>query len=925
MEAGQHWANYFSSESLNESELQRAVRQYSAAEKAFLQAEMPRYAEHALYKKSEAFHFLGLYEKQANTLEALLTIRELQHKLRTQAHIDLASHALYESRSFPEARIHIQHALSDPTIFDRPLQYADALETSVAIDIEEANFYPAIEGFKKTYDIYLTQAAKKDAINTALNLGYFYFRVGKVLKASLEYNSAKLLAESIQDNYSITNSNIKLATIYRNLGDFDKALNYLDSALETSPNFPHSYLDAWAKLEKAKVLKATLQYHYAMDWFTQSQKAFLKINVLADARQIDTLLASMYLDMKKLKEAEKLLVGYLEYSKTAQTPLQVAEAEAQLANMYARQKKVKEAAILQTKALKYFQNTSDPFAKANIQLDLAASLAALGELDKAQSYYHDARDSYKSIEATPNSIFRIYQFSKNLSTYSSGQALKIVDKALMDALSTYKKIVREDLSTGFLATIQDLVSLKLQLDENMSVQSRIVLAERVKAKTLKRHIMSHSSSESNERTQEIRLREINVQISQHLAALQNIDSAGQEAIIKQLRTFSEERYKIEQKLYFKSEVDRQIFEFGEIELQAFQNKLTEKQIVLFVNTGEKSTLLWYVTKNDIKQYRTAGRYYLEKSVSDFLSDLKNAKPESAILTLSQDLVANIFPDPTILEGKQELIVIPDGPLANLPFSTLINPLNQKPFIDSIDISFHHSLALLSYQIDLPRQTDLHDETLIIAAPEMLTEPVESDTFVGYQAANLPFSRAEAMSIKNTPGHTAQTLIGERASKHQLLRQNLAEFNVIHFATHAIANSDLPDLGGLILSNGHDSDNLLLAPDIKLLNLKARLVVLSGCETTVGQTIAGEGMLGLSRAFMQAGARNVLGSLWRVQDDATAKLMGFFYHYLLVEKLSPQMSLTNAQRKIREYKRKDGRRPWRAPYYWAGFVIHGTSL
>lgn len=129
----------------------------------------------------------------------------------------------------------------------------------------------------------------------------------------------------------------------------------------------------------------------------------------------------------------------------------------------------------------------------------------------------------------------------------------------------------------------------------------------------------------------------------------------------------------------------------------------------------------------------------------------------------------------------------------------------------------------------------------------------------------------------------------------------------------------------MLSNTSDQDNLLLTPEIKKMDINAHLVVLSGCETTDGNVIAGEGMLGLSRAFFESGAQNVIGSLWKVQDNATAMLMSQFYRYLLKHELPMAAALRQAQRDVRNYRRKDGHRPWKAPFYWAGFVLHGAGI
>jgi CHAT domain-containing protein len=143
---------------------------------------------------------------------------------------------------------------------------------------------------------------------------------------------------------------------------------------------------------------------------------------------------------------------------------------------------------------------------------------------------------------------------------------------------------------------------------------------------------------------------------------------------------------------------------------------------------------------------------------------------------------------------------------------------------------------------------------------------------------------------------------------------------VHFATHGLLNNRHPDLSGLVFSlvddRGRPREGFLPAYEVYNLRMNADLVVLSACQTALGEDIRGEGLVGLSRAFMYAGTPRVVASLWRVPDRATAALMERFYKGLLVERRSPADALRAAQAAVRANRR------WRAPYYWAGFVLIG---
>src|SRR6185436_16596953 len=121
---------------------------------------------------------------------------------------------------------------------------------------------------------------------------------------------------------------------------------------------------------------------------------------------------------------------------------------------------------------------------------------------------------------------------------------------------------------------------------------------------------------------------------------------------------------------------------------------------------------------------------------------------------------------------------------------------------------------------------------------------------------------------------------------------------------------------LVDERGRDQDGFLRLHDIYNLHLPAELVVLSACQTGLGREIRGEGVVGLARGFMYAGAARVVASLWQVDDVATAELMRGFYRGILRDGARPAAALRVAQVEMWR------KRAWRSPYYWAGFVLQG---
>jgi CHAT domain-containing protein/tetratricopeptide (TPR) repeat protein len=192
---------------------------------------------------------------------------------------------------------------------------------------------------------------------------------------------------------------------------------------------------------------------------------------------------------------------------------------------------------------------------------------------------------------------------------------------------------------------------------------------------------------------------------------------------------------------------------------------------------------------------------------------------------------------------------------------------------------------------------------------------------GLSIPRLLSSRQEAEAIMAVaPAGAAMRATDFRASRATATSPELGQYRIVHFATHGLLDSEHPELSGLVLSlldeQGKPQDGFLRLHDIYNLNLPADLVVLSACNTGLGKEIRGEGLVGIVRGFMYAGAARVVASLWKVDDEATAELMKRFYQQMLQEGKTPAAALRAAQVEMWQQKR------WHSPYYWAAFVLQG---
>lgn len=191
----------------------------------------------------------------------------------------------------------------------------------------------------------------------------------------------------------------------------------------------------------------------------------------------------------------------------------------------------------------------------------------------------------------------------------------------------------------------------------------------------------------------------------------------------------------------------------------------------------------------------------------------------------------------------------------------------------------------------------------------------------FRIPRLPGTRNEATDIlKLLPQPETFVALDFNANRDTVVKEDLSQYRIIHFATHGFADSVNPALSGIVLSmfdkDGKPQDGFLRAHEIFNLKIPAELVVLSACQTGLGKEVKGEGLVGLTRGLMYAGAARVVVSLWSVSDQGTSELMVKFYRKMLKERQRPSAALRAAQVEMWQ----EGK--YRDPFFWAPFVIQG---
>jgi len=413
-------------------------------------------------------------------------------------------------------------------------------------------------------------------------------------------------------------------------------------------------------------------------------------------------------------------------------------------------------------------------------------------------------------------------------------------------------------------------------------------------------------------------------------------------------------------------------------VREIQQKLLDASTVLLeYSLGEERSYLWAVTRDSLRSFTLPRREEIESKArrlyelitarNQFRPNESNQKKQTRIANADAESrevaveLSRILLGRAVMQlGNRRLIIVADGALQYVPFAALpkFGSAASQPLIvhnEVVSLPSASTLAVLRREMagrpaasktiavladPVFEAEDERVKTVAVSAGKKddkkteaaTTDPsrillVKSATDTGaadaeFRIPRLPNTRREAETIMSLASSgSSKSAFDFSANRAAATSDELQPYRIVHFATHGFLNSLNPELSGLVLSlvdeKGAPQNGLLLAPEVYNLKLPSTdLVVLSACQTGLGKEIRGEGVVGLTRGFMYAGAPRVVVSLWNVSDRATADLMKSFYQGMLSRRMRPAAALRAAQ--IELWKQKQ----WQAPYYWAAFGLQG---
>jgi CHAT domain-containing protein len=368
---------------------------------------------------------------------------------------------------------------------------------------------------------------------------------------------------------------------------------------------------------------------------------------------------------------------------------------------------------------------------------------------------------------------------------------------------------------------------------------------------------------------------------------------------------------------------------GVVTLLEVQRALPRGTALLEYALGDTCSLLWVVDREGFDVFMLPNRSGLRVDVERFRDAIQKPGAGDAVL---RETAASLYdqlvrPAERRLARVAQLVIVPDGFLFEVPFEALLTekPSSEAGWRDlpylarSFETVYSPSASIFSKMSKTRKKAKYGVELLAFGDPDFSHFTRGPAVGIG----GLPYSRSEVERIGSFLGDAKKRIfLGADASELHLkasVRSGRPP-RILHFATHGLVDRAEPEASSVVLApdTSAGEDGYLHALEILTLPLEAGLVVLSACESAQGQVGRGEGVVGLSRAFIASGSQGVVASLWAVSDESTSELMATFYAEMLGRKRPACEALKTARLSLIE-------NPERAhPFYWSPFVVIGTG-
>jgi CHAT domain-containing protein/Flp pilus assembly protein TadD len=806
-------------------------------------------------------------------------------------------------------------------------------------------FAQAVERLKQALPLMQAAQNKGGEAKLLVSLGSVHQNLGRFQQALDYYEQALKVFRELGDKGSEGVTLNNAGTLYRFLGDPGHALETYQQALPLLRSAGDKRVEAIA-LDNLGVLDRSTDPRKALEEFNQ---ALALRRSIGDKRGEGVTLDNLGVAHRLAGDAKTAIQFHTEALRLLQAVEDVHRSALALDNLGVAERELGNLTQAETRhrqALQMLQSVGDRLAEAAVWKNIAWVEREQGRLTEARVAVEHAIALSEFLRANVHSqetrasflatVAEYYEFDTDLlmrmheaepRSGHDAEALTISEqgraRSLLELLNEAGGDLRQGVSA---ASIERERMLKNQLISKLDNLTRIL---NTKASTEQKNL---AKKEINDLTEEYRQAQAEIRRSSpHYATLTQPQPLSAQEIQRQT--------------------------------------VDEQTLLLEYALGEKRSYLWVVSPSSIRSYALPPREQIEtaaKKVYDLLTARQSnqlqivKQAEKDYPALASDLSRMLLGPAAGQLSDKRLVIVASGALGYLPFAALPEPGDESaapaPLLvkhEIIALPSASSLAVIRRELagrarapetaavfadpvfssDDPRIAAIAGSRKSVEAHPQSVNSVhppgrssghrmrDFNTIAGSKFARLPFSRNEADALLSlAPGQANLKALNFEASRAAVLNTDLSRYRIVHFAAHGVLDSQNPHLSGLVLSlvdqQGKPQDGFLRLLDIYDLKLGADLVTLSACQTALGKQVRGEGIIGLTRGFMYAGAPRIVASLWQVNDAATAQLMKQFYRGLIKDGLRPAAALRAAQLELLKQKR------WSAPFYWAPFVLQG---
>jgi CHAT domain-containing protein len=838
-----------------------------------------------------------------------------------------------------------------------------------------STLHQAIKHFQHALDLWTAANDKGGQALAKLNLAYTHTDLGDLEKARSLFNESLSLYQAEGDKRGEARAITGLGSIDSFFGQKQAALDKHVKAMDLLRTIGDHAGEAVAFNSIGKAYQDLGKLRVALDNYKEAQRLYQQLGNIEYESVTIYYIGGVYDLMGEKQTALQFLDEAVTKSKQARQPRVTAYALSAISAIQSEFGQRAEALAQLHHVLRLYRQMDDSRGQATALSECGKTYRALDQNVKALVYYNRALDLFRAAGDKHEESATLYNLAVTEGALGNlTKALDFVKKsnAVIEVLRS--QIVSPDLRASYYASVRKHAELYIdlymrlgQLNGDKSVQ-RIAfeMSERAHGRSLL-EVLGEASAQIRQgvdpallEQERVLQQKLNSRANYQMRLLaKNPEQHELETVEREIRELTTSYTELQTQIKQQSPRYANLVQPQPLNLERIQNELTDDSVLLEYTLGSQRSYLWAVTKNSLTAYQLPARDEIESLVRSVCASLivRQTMNESDVDSYNERVaradaeywrqtgeLSQILLGPVAetIEGKT-ILVVADGALQYLPFAALPEPAsanNQNlteppPLIVGHEVVNLPSASILATIAQAVRGQS-NEEKLIAILADPVFSPNDSrvntlGTVSLQQSAQLsgapllsrlPATKVEAESIMAiVPTGTGMMATGFDADRALVLSSELGQYKVIHLATHGVVDIENPEMSGVVLSlvsrEGKGTQGWVQLHDIYNMNLSnTHLVVLSACQTALGKEVSGEGLVGLSRGFIYAGAGSVIASLWKVDDRATTKLMTEFYKGLFEEGLTPSAALRQAKIKMWRHSR------YREPFYWAAFVLQG---